>query len=107
MKNITFTNKKLIPAVIQDYKSLQVYMLGYMNKKSLTLTRQTGFVWFWSRSRKKLWMKGETSGNRLKVKKIFIDCDGDTLLIKAELIGSAVCHTGNLSCFFTELEEIL
>ncbi|MFA6532724.1 MAG: phosphoribosyl-AMP cyclohydrolase [Patescibacteria group bacterium] len=92
--------KKLIPTIIQDYKSKAVYMLGYSSVKSLEKTRKTGYVWFWSRSRKKLWMKGEESGNKLKVKKIYLDCDKDTLLFKVKLIGKKVCHTGNLSCFF-------
>ena len=92
--------KKLIPTIIQDYKSKAVYMLGYSNAKSLEKTRRTGYIWFWSRSRKKLWMKGEESGNKLKVIKIYFDCDQDTLLIKVMLIGKNVCHSGSLSCFF-------
>jgi phosphoribosyl-AMP cyclohydrolase len=92
--------KKLIPTIIQDYKSKAVYMLGYSSAKSLKKTKITGYVWFWSRKRKKLWMKGEKSGNKLLVKNIFFDCDQDTLLIKVDLIGKSVCHTGNLSCFF-------
>lgn len=91
--------KKLIPTIIQDYKSKAVYMLGYSNAKSLEKTKKTRYVWFWSRSRKKLWTKGEESGNKLKVKEIYFDCDRDTILIKALLIGKNVCHTGNLSCF--------
>lgn len=91
----------LIPSIIQDYKSGKIYMLGYMNEESLKLTKQTGWVHFWSRSRKKLWMKGEESDNRLKVKKIFTDCDQDTLLLKVELIGKYVCHTGKKTCFYS------
>jgi len=91
---------KLIPTIIQDYKSKAVYMLGYSSVKSLKKTNETGFVWFWSRSRKKLWMKGEESGNKLKVIKIFFDCDKDAILIKVKFIGKNVCHTGNLTCFF-------
>src|SRR3989339_1766884 len=91
---------KLIPTIIQDYKSKAVYMLGYSTVESLKKTKITRYVWFWSRSRKKLWMKGEESGNKLKVKKIYFDCDQDTLLIKVVLIGKNVCHSGNLSCFF-------
>lgn len=90
----------LTPAIIQNYKTNDVLMLGYMNNESLEKTFQDGFVWFWSRSRKKLWMKGETSGNKLQVKEIFNDCDKDTLLIKVKVIGNdAVCHTGTKSCF--------
>lgn len=95
--------KKLIPTIIQDYKSKAVYMLGYSNAESLAKTNISGFVWFWSRNRKKLWMKGEESGNRLKVVDIFFDCDKDTILIKVRLIGKNVCHTGNLSCFFNNM----
>jgi len=93
-------NNNLIPTIIQDYKTLEVYMLGYTNKKSLDKTKKTGYVYFWSRSRNKLWMKGEESGNKLKVKKIAIDCDSDTLLIQVKLIGTNACHTGNKTCFF-------
>ncbi len=92
--------KRLIPTIIQDYKSKAVYMLGYSSVESLVKTNISGYVWFWSRSRKKLWMKGEKSGNKLKVKEIFFDCDKDTLLIKVKLYGKNICHTGNLSCFF-------
>ncbi len=90
---------KLIPTIIQDYKTNDVLMLGYMNKKSLEKTLRNGFVWFWSRSKKRLWMKGETSENKLEVKEIFNDCDKDTLLIKVKVIGNAVCHTGKKTCF--------
>ncbi len=93
----------LIPAVVQDYKSNEVLMLGYINKEALQETLKTGWVYFWSRSKKSLWMKGETSGNRLKVKNIFVDCDGDTILIKVELVGKNVCHTGNKTCFYQEV----
>lgn len=96
--------KKLIPTIIQDNKSKAVYMLGYSSAESLKKTRTTGYVWFWSRRRKKLWMKGEESGNKLKVEEIYLDCDQDTLFIKVSLIGKSVCHTGNLSCFFNKLK---
>ncbi len=89
----------LIPAIIQDNKSGEVLMLGYMNKEALEKTKDSGWVYFWSRSRNKLWMKGEESGNKLKVKNILIDCDEDTALIKAELIGKNACHNGNKTCF--------
>lgn len=97
-----FDEKGLIPAVIQDYKTNEVLMVAYMNKLSLKKTLETKKTHFWSRSRKKLWLKGETSGNFQLVKKIFYDCDGDCLLIKVKQIGVA-CHTGNRSCFFREL----
>lgn len=78
-------------------------MLGYSNKKSLKKTKETGFVHFWSRSRNKLWMKGEQSGNKLQAWNMFVDCDQDTILIQAELIGKNVCHTGKNTCFYTKL----
>src|SRR3989344_7743060 len=92
--------KGLIPAIVQDYKSKDVLMLGYINKEALQKTKDEGWVYFWSRSRNKLWMKGEESGNKLKVKEIIQDCDGDTVLMKVELIGKNVCHTGNKTCFY-------
>ena len=78
-------------------------MLGYINKEALQKTKDEGWVYFWSRSRNKLWMKGEESGNKLKVKEIIQDCDGDTVLMKVELIGKNVCHTGNKTCFYQEV----
>ena len=96
--------KKLIPTIIQDNESKAVYMLGYSSEKSLEKTKISGYVWFWSRSRNKLWMKGEESGNKLKVINIFFDCDKDAILIKVELIGKNVCHTSNKSCFFNKLK---
>lgn len=93
----------LVPAIIQDSISKEVLMMGYMNKEALEMTLKTGFVYFFSRGRKKLWLKGEESGNKLKLEQIFLDCDGDTLLLEVELIGSAACHTGERSCFYTKL----
>jgi phosphoribosyl-AMP cyclohydrolase len=94
-------NKGLLPAIVQDYNSGKVLMLAYMNEESFKRTRSTGTTWFFSRSRNKLWNKGETSGHFQFVKSIKIDCDGDTILIKVEQIGVA-CHTGNESCFYRE-----
>jgi len=96
-------NRILIPAIVQDYKSGQVLMLAYMSKKSLEKTLETGTTWFYSRSRKKLWNKGETSGNTQEVKEISFDCDLDTLLIKVKQHGNA-CHTGSMSCFFNKID---
>jgi phosphoribosyl-AMP cyclohydrolase len=93
----------LIPTIIQDYKDGTVYMLGYVNELSLQKTQKNGYVHFWSRSRNKLWLKGEESGNKLKVIEILTDCDNDTLLIKVKLEGSHVCHTGNKTCFFKKI----
>ncbi|MFQ5589246.1 MAG: bifunctional phosphoribosyl-AMP cyclohydrolase/phosphoribosyl-ATP diphosphatase HisIE [Nitrospiria bacterium] len=98
---IKFSNG-LIPAVIQDAFNKDVLMVAYMNRESLRLSLETGETHFWSRSRKKLWKKGETSGHVQKIKKIFVDCDEDTLLIEVEQIGAA-CHTGKRSCFFRTL----
>lgn len=94
---------KLTPAIIQDYKSGEVYMLGFMNEESLIKTKETGYVWFFSRSKNRLWMKGEESGNKLRVKKILIDCDQDAFLVKVKLEGKAVCHSGQRSCFNDEI----
>lgn len=94
---------KLTPTIIQDYKTGEVFMLGFMNKESLQKTLKTGWVCFWSRSRKKLWMKGEESGNKLRVKEVYSDCDQDAILVKIELIGANVCHTGSTSCFYKKI----
>lgn len=94
----------LIPAVVQDTDTREVLMVGFMNETALARTRETGFVTFFSRTRNALWMKGETSGNRLAVVSMLVDCDDDTLLIQARCQGEGkVCHTGNKTCFFTEL----
>jgi phosphoribosyl-AMP cyclohydrolase len=93
----------LIPAVIQDHETHEVLMLGFVNAESLARTQSTGEVHFFSRSRNKLWKKGETSGHVLKVKEIRVDCDADSLLIRVEAIGPGVCHEGYRSCFFREL----
>jgi phosphoribosyl-ATP pyrophosphohydrolase/phosphoribosyl-AMP cyclohydrolase len=90
----------LVPAVIQDDASGEVLMVGFMNDAALAKTRETGFATFFSRSRQKLWMKGETSGNKLAVQQILVDCDDDTLLIKVKRLGDGnVCHTGERTCF--------
>jgi phosphoribosyl-ATP pyrophosphohydrolase/phosphoribosyl-AMP cyclohydrolase len=94
----------LIPAVIQDDTSGEVLMVGFMNDEALARTRETGFATFFSRTRGRLWTKGETSGNRLKVLTIPQDCDEDTVLLKVERLGDGnVCHTGERTCFFREL----
>ena len=94
----------LIPAVIQDSESAEVLMVGFMNEEALVRTRSTGFATFFSRSRNKLWMKGETSGNRLRVVNILVDCDDDTVLVKVIREGDGkVCHTGERTCFFRKL----
>ena len=96
----------LIPAVIQDADRAEVLMVGFMNEEALRLTVETGFATFFSRSRNKLWMKGETSGNRLQVVDLLTDCDDDTVLVKVRRLGDGnVCHTGERTCFFRSLEE--
>ena len=93
----------LIPAIVQDAGSGEILMLGFMNREALAKTQQTGFVTFFSRSRQKLWTKGETSGQKLLLRELRVDCDLDALLVRAELEGGAVCHEGYRSCFFRRL----
>jgi phosphoribosyl-AMP cyclohydrolase len=95
----------LIPAIVQDDSSGEVLMLGFMNREALERTRATGLVTFYSRSRQKLWTKGESSGQKLLLRELRMDCDQDALLVRAELSGSAVCHEGYRSCFFRRLER--
>jgi len=94
----------LIPAVIQDAVSAEVLMVGFMNETALAETRRTGYATFFSRTRNKLWMKGETSGNKLEIVEILVDCDDDTVLLKVKRLGDGnVCHTGERSCFYRRL----
>lgn len=102
---IKFDDKGLVPAVVQDIKTKKVLMLAYMNKESIKKTFEEGLVHYYSRSREKLWKKGETSGNIQKLKSFYYDCDKDSLLIEVEQVGVA-CHTGNYSCFFNEVLKI-
>jgi phosphoribosyl-AMP cyclohydrolase len=93
----------LVPAVVQDETSGEVLMVGFMNQEAWDITRRIGYVTFYSRTRNTLWTKGETSGNRLAVRKILVDCDDDTVLVKAAREGDGnVCHTGERTCFFRE-----
>lgn len=102
-KEIKFNKQGLIPAIIQDYSDNTVLMIAYMNKESLEKTLSSGMTCFWSRSRNELWVKGKESGNSQLVKEIFLDCDGDSLLIKVEQKGGAACHTGYRSCFYRKV----
>lgn len=95
-------SKGLVPAVIIDDKTNDVLMLGYMNEESYAKTLETKTTWFFSRSRNKLWNKGETSGHFQHVKEIYLDCDQDTILVRVDQIGPA-CHTGSRSCFYTKV----
>lgn len=100
-----FAKGELIPAVVQEASTGQVLMLAYMNKESLKRTLESGYTWFWSRSRQELWNKGATSGHLQKVVAMYSDCDNDTLLVQVEQTGAA-CHTGHHSCFYTKMEGI-
>ena len=96
-----FIKADLIPAIVQEAKTGKVLMLAYMNRESLAKTLETGYTWFYSRSRKELWNKGATSGHVQKVLSVTSDCDDDTLLVQVKQEGAA-CHTGNHSCFYQE-----
>lgn len=95
----------LVTAIAQDTATGEILMVANMNEESLAKTIATGEAVYWSRSRKKLWHKGEESGNVQKVKELYIDCDGDAILIRVEQIGGAACHTGKRSCFFRKLKN--
>ena len=97
-----FVKSELIPAIIQEEKTGEVLMLAYMNKESLKRTLETGYTWYWSRSRQEYWNKGATSGHLQKVVSIYGDCDDDTLLLNVKQTGNA-CHTGSYSCFFNKI----
>lgn len=99
-----FKKSDLIPAIIQEAQGGMVLMLAYMNEQSLRLTLESGKTWFYSRSRQKLWNKGESSGHFQEVVEIYTDCDDDTLLIKVNQTGPA-CHTGSKSCFYTQISR--
>ena len=101
---LKFDEKGLIPAIVQDTDTGEVLMLGYMNEEALKRTLSSGEVWFYSRSRQELWHKGETSGNRIRAKSVWKDCDSDTILVKGKATGP-VCHTGNKTCFFEQLTQ--
>ena len=103
-RSLVFDGQGLIPAVIQDWLDGTVLMVGYMNHDALMKTLTTRSVHFWSRSRRKLWEKGETSGHFLRVKDLFVDCDRDTILVKEEPVGPT-CHTGERACFFSRMSD--
>ncbi|HSY32765.1 MAG TPA: phosphoribosyl-AMP cyclohydrolase [Verrucomicrobiae bacterium] len=95
----------LVPAIVQDHATGEVLMLGFMNEEALAETQRTGQTVFFSRSRNRLWRKGESSGHLLKVLELRVDCDSDTLLLRVQAIGPGVCHEGYRSCFFRKLEN--
>jgi phosphoribosyl-AMP cyclohydrolase len=104
LKEIKYDANGFVPAIVQDAETKEVLMLAYMNKESLVLTLEKGETVFWSRSRKKLWHKGATSGNIQEVVEIKVDCDADTLLVLVNPAGPA-CHTGNQTCFYRNTES--
>ncbi len=104
LPELKYDKNGLIPAIIQDAGNGEVLMMAYMNHESLERTVATGYTHFWSRSRAKMWKKGETSGHVQEVRSILYDCDRDTLLIKVIQKGPGACHTGHRSCFFTDIE---
>lgn len=97
-------DKKLIDAIVQDYETGEVLMIAHMDEEALRLSIETGKAHYWSRSRKKLWRKGEISGNEQLIKDIFIDCDEDAVLLKVKQIGGAACHMGYRSCFYRRID---
>jgi phosphoribosyl-ATP pyrophosphohydrolase/phosphoribosyl-AMP cyclohydrolase len=105
MLQVDWDKQTVIPAVAQDEQTGEVLMLAYMNEEALALTLETGYAHYYSRSRKKLWKKGESSGHFQKVSDLLLDCDGDTVVLKIEQIGGIACHTGRKSCFYTSLME--
>ncbi|MBM7581491.1 phosphoribosyl-ATP pyrophosphohydrolase/phosphoribosyl-AMP cyclohydrolase [Caldicoprobacter guelmensis] len=105
MDEVKFNSDGLIPSIIQDKNTGEVLMLGYMNRQALQKSLETGITHFWSRTRRKLWMKGETSGHIQKIEEVFIDCDGDALLFKVEQV-KAACHTGYKSCFYRCADKV-
>ncbi len=104
MEELKFDARGLVCAIAQDYESGEVLMQAYMNEEAYRLTLETGYAHYWSRSRQKLWKKGEESGHLQKVRGVYVDCDRDCVLLKVEQTGAA-CHTGNYSCFYTPVKE--
>jgi phosphoribosyl-AMP cyclohydrolase len=105
LADVKFDEKGLIPAISQDATTGQVLMVAWMNAESLAETAQTGRAVFWSRSRNRIWRKGEESGHVQRLVELRLDCDGDVLLLKVEQVGAIACHTGRASCFYRRLEH--
>jgi phosphoribosyl-AMP cyclohydrolase len=107
MVPLDFSKSKdgLIPAITQDFKSGEVLMLAYINREAFQKTLESGKAHYWSRSRKKIWLKGETSGHVQKIHEILVDCDGDTVVYKVDQVGGAACHKGYGSCFYRAVEN--
>jgi len=104
LNDLKLNQQGLIPAIVQDHKSGDVLMMAYMNYDSIRKSLDGGKVCFYSRSRQKLWLKGETSGNFQIIKEIYLDCDNDTILVKVDQIGEGACHTGRWSCFYRSVD---
>lgn len=105
LKQLDFAkNDGLVTAIAQDHSTGEVLMVAFMNEEAFRLTVETGAAVYWSRSRKKLWHKGEESGNVQKLKSLYIDCDGDTVLLQVDQVGGAACHTGRRNCFFRKVD---
>ena len=105
LEQLKFDSDGLIPAIAQEEKSGEILMMAWMNRESLRATIETNRATYWSRSRKKFWMKGEESGNIQEIRSIHIDCDGDAVLLKVNQIGGAACHTGHRTCFYREVVD--
>ena len=103
---VSFDEQGLIPAIAQDATTGQILMVAWMNAESLAETAQTGRAVFWSRSRKRLWRKGEESGHVQQVREIRLDCDGDVIVLKVDQVGGIACHTGRASCFYRRLDTV-
>jgi len=106
MAEVSFDAQGLIPAIAQDATTGQILMVAWMNAESLAETAQTGRAVFWSRSRKRLWRKGEESGHVQQVREIRLDCDGDVIVLKVDQVGGIACHTGRASCFYRRLDTV-
>ena len=105
LDEVRWTDAGLVPVIVQDASSNQVLMFAWMNREALSLTAENGFAVYWSRSRQKLWHKGEESGHRQKVVEIRLDCDEDVILLKVEQVGGIACHTGRQNCFYRQLKQ--
>ncbi len=105
LAQVTFDDQGLVPAIAQDNNTGEVLMFAWMNKQSLALTLEKQQAVYYSRSRKKLWFKGEESGHKQIIKDLYIDCDGDVILLKVEQVGGIACHTGRASCFFQKIDN--
>jgi phosphoribosyl-AMP cyclohydrolase len=105
LEQLKFDSDGLIPAIAQEEESGEILMMAWMNRESVQSTVETNRATYWSRSRKKLWMKGEESGNIQEVRSIHVDCDGDVILLKVHQVGGAACHTGHRTCFYREVVD--